>query len=165
MLSEKYHRVPIGQALDLNSAATIACDSINMKNVLKATLVFTFDTLAGASTTLELYSGATNAACTSTCYFNYAFGGAAIGTATAGSTTSCDVLAAWTNANTITITHTAYDNFMLIVEFDPACMDTANDEEWLTPQFTDPGGATGTVDVLAILTMRSNSNREGTVLA
>lgn len=165
MLSEKYKIVPIGQALDLNSAATVDCDSINMKGVLKATLVFTFDTLATASAVLTINSGATNGACTSAMYVNYAWGGAAIGTAVAGSTSSCDVLAAWTNAASITITHGSYDNYMLVVEVDAACMDTANDEDWLTCRFTDPGGATGTVDAFAILEPRYTGNRSDTVLA
>jgi len=165
MLSERFKIVPIGQALDLDSAATVDADSINMKNFHKATLIFAFDTLTTESAVLTINSGATNGACSSALYVNYAWGGAAIGTAVAGSTASCDVLAAWTNANSITITHGTYDNYMLVVEVDAAVMDTANAEEWLTARFTDPGGAIGTVDAIAILVARYTGNRSATVLA
>ncbi len=165
MLSEKCKIVPIGQALDLNGAATVDSDSINMKGFHKATLIFTFDTLAGASAALTINSGTSAGTCSSALYVNYAWGGAAIGTAVAGSTASCDVLAAWTNAASIEITHGTYDNYMLVVEVDASCMDTVNEEEWLTCRFTDPGGATGTVDVIAILEPRYTGNRSSTVLA
>lgn len=165
MLSEKYKIVPIKQAGDLNSAATVDCDSINMKLFHKATFVFTFDTLGGASTVLTINSGATDGAVTSALYFNYAWGGAAIGTAVAGSTASCDVPAAWTNAASVTITHTTYSNYMLIVEIDASNMDTANDEEWLTARFTDPGSGTGTFDAFVILEQRYPGNRSETALA
>lgn len=157
--------VPIGQALDLAGAATVDSDSINMKNYHKAILVFTFDTLAGASAALTINSGASAGTVSSALTFNYAFGGAAIGTAVAGSTASCDVLAAWTSAATLDITHTSYDNYMLVVEVNAAAMDLANEEEWLTCRFTDPGGATGTVDCIAILEPRYGSNRSATALA
>lgn len=165
MLSEKYKIVPIKQAGDLNSAATVDCDSINMKLFSKATLIFTFDTLGTASAVLTINSGATDGAVTSAMYVNYAWGGAAIGTAVAGSTSSCDVQAAWTNGNSITITYGSYSNYMLVVEVDAACMDTANDEEWLTCRFTDPGGATGTFDAFAILEQRYPGNQSETALA
>lgn len=165
MISEYNPPVPIGQALDLNSAATVDCDSINMKNVHEALLVFTFDTLGTASAVLTINSGATNGACTSALYVNYAWGGAAIGTAVAGSTASCDVPAAWANANSITITHTSYSNYMLIVEVSADAMDIANGEYFLTARFTDPGGATGTLDALAIMKPRYAKGRNDTFLA
>lgn len=163
MYSENAKIVPIKQDGDLSS--TIDCDSINMKGFHKATLVFTFGTLGTASSVMTVNSGATNGAVTSAIYFNYAFGGAAIGTAVAGSTASCDVLAAWTNAATLTITHGSYSNYMLVVEVDAADMDLANDEYWLTVRFTNPGTATGTVDGFAILEPRYAGNRSGTALA
>ena len=82
------HIAVIAHALDLNSAATVDCDSINMKNYKRATLIFKFDTLATASAVLTLNSGATDGAVTSALPFRYAFGSAAIGSA------NSDVLAA-----------------------------------------------------------------------
>lgn len=163
MVSEKYHIVPVVQDGDMSS--TITCDSINMRDFSKATFVFTFGTLGTASSVMTVNSGASNASIDSAIYFKYAFGGAAIGTAVAGSTSSCDVLAAWTNANSLEITHGSYSNYMLVVEVDAAQMDTANDEEWLTVVFTDPGSATGTVDGFAILEPRYSGNRSDTALA
>lgn len=162
-LPEIYKIAPVGQALDLSS--TVTSDSINMKNYHRATFIITIDTLGTASSVLTVHSGATNAALTSALYFNYAFGGTTIGTATAGSTTSCDVLAATTNANTLTLTYGTYSNYMLIVEVDAASMDIANAEEWLTLQFTNPGTATGNVDIIAILEPRYSGNRSETCLA
>ena len=163
MISENNKIVPIFQDADMSS--TLTGDSVNMAAYHAATFIFTFGTLGTASSVLTIYSGKTNAAVTSALYFNYAFGGAAIGTAVAGSTASCDVLAAWANANTLTITHDAYDNFMLVVEVATADMDIANGEAWLTPVLTDPATATGTVDCIAILKPRFPANRIPTCLA
>jgi hypothetical protein len=102
MFAEKYKIVPVAKEIDLSS--TVYSDSIYMKDILHVTFVFTLNTLSGASSTLTVNSGVSDAACTSAMNFNYAFGGAALGTATAGSTTSCDVLSAWTNAATLTLT-------------------------------------------------------------
>lgn len=163
MLAEEYKIVPVFQDGDMSS--TISGDSINMKNYHSATFVFTFGTLGTASSVLTINSGASAAAATSALTFNYAWGGAAIGTAVAGSTASCDVLSAWTSAATLTITHDAYDNYMLVVEINASAMDVANEEEWITPVLTDPGTATGTVDCIAILKPRYASNRSATALA
>lgn len=155
---ENFKVVPIAQAGDLDSAATVDCDSINMSHYHRATLIFTFDTLAGASAVLTLNSGATDGACTSALTFDYAFGGAAIGSA------SCDVLAATASAASVTITHGSYDNYMLICEVDATAMDIANGEYWLTARFTDPGGATGTFDAWAILEPRYAKYRSESAL-
>lgn len=163
MLSEEYKIVPIVQDGDMSS--TITCDSINMKNYHSATFVFTFGTLGTASSVLTINSGATNAATTSALTFSYAFGGAAIGTAVAGSTASCDVLAAWTSGASATIAYDTYDNYMLICEISASAMDLANEEEWLTAVLTDPGSATGTVDGFVILKPRYTSDRSATALA
>lgn len=151
--------VPIAHALDLNSAATVDCDSINMKNYKRAILVFTFDTLAGASAVMTVNSGATDGAITSALTFNYAFGSAAIGVANA------DVLAAWTAAATLTITHGTYDDYLLVVDIPASQMDMKNNEEWLTVRFTDPGGATGTLDGIAILEPRYPRESHATALS
>ena len=44
-------------------------------------------------------------------------------------------------------------------------MDVANGEEWLTLDFTDPGGATGQAIVIAILEPRYTGNQSATALA
>jgi hypothetical protein len=134
MLSENYKIVPVAKEIDISS--TVYSDSINMKDFHSATFMFILNTLGGASSVLTVCSGATDAACTSALTFNYAFGGAALGTAVAGSTSSCDVLAAWTSATTLTLTYGTYSNFMLVVEVNAAAMDIANAEEWLTCKFT-----------------------------
>jgi len=163
MIAERFHIVPISQDGDLG--ADLTCDSINMRNYHKACLVFVFGTLTTASQVLTINSGATNAAISSALYFNYAWGGAAVGTAVAGSTASCDVLSDWTNAATLTITHGSYDNKMLVCEVNADDMDLANNEYFLTAFFDDPGTAVGTVDAWAILDNRYKSNRGGTALA
>jgi hypothetical protein len=153
------HIAVVAHALDLNAAATVDCDSINMKNYKRATFVFTFDTLATASVAMTVNSGATDGAVTSALSFNYAFGSAAIGSA------NSDVLAATTSAATLTITHDAYDDYMLVVDIPASQMDMANDEEWLTVRFTDPGGATGTVDGFVLLEPRYSCESSPSALA
>ena len=153
------HIVPIAHALDLAGGENVDCDSINMKNFKRATLIFKFDTLAGASAVLTINSGATNGTCTSALTFRYAFGSAAIGVANA------DVLAAVAKAASLTITHTTYDDYMLVVDIAASEMDMANGENWLTARFTDPGGATGTLDAIAILEPRYKSAQHASALA
>lgn len=163
MLSENYKIVPVAKEIDISG--TVYTDSINMKNFHKATFMFILNTLGTASATLTVNSGTSDAACTSALYFNYAFGGAAVGTAVAGSTASCDVLAAWANAATLTLTYGTYSNFMLVVEISAASMDLANNEEWLTCKFVEGSSGTGTVSGFAVLEPRYQSNRSGTCLA
>lgn len=152
--------VPVGSYLDLNSAAAVDCDSINMSKFSKATFLIQCHTLAGASADVKLYSGATDGAKTSALTFNYAFGSAAQGSA------SCDVLAASTSAAVVELTHSTYDNYILIVEVDSSAMDTANNEEWLTLTFEDTDtGATGNVSVIAILDPRFAGNCSSSALA
>ena len=163
---ERMKVVPIAQAGDLNGGATVDCDSINAKLFKgKALFMFAFDTLGTASAALTINSGATDGAVTSALYFDYGWGGAAIGTAVAGSTASCVVPAAWTNGASVTITYGTYSNYVLFVELNLDDMDTANDEDWITCRFTDPGGATGTFDAWAILEPRYGGNQNETALA
>ena len=157
MINENFKIVPIAH----NEAITggVTCDSINMSGYHKATFLFLFDTLATASCVMTVNSGATDGATTSALYFNYAFGSAAEPNA------DCDVLADWTNVNTLTITHGTYSDYMLVVEVDAAAMDIANNEEWLTILFTDPGTATGNITGFAILQPRYSSNQSASALA
>jgi len=164
MINENYKIVPIGKEIAMDTDTKYS-DSINMRGYHKATFVITFNTLADESNKLTVTSGATATAYSSDLYFNYALGGAAVGAAVAGSTASCDVLADWTNAATLTLTHGTYTNKMLVVEVDAASMDIANGEEWLALVFTYVASATGTASVIAILEPRYKSNRSGTCLA
>ena len=163
MLAEDKKIVPIG--IEENMNADLSLDSIDMSGAHKATIILMFGTLGTASSTLAVYSGDANADLDSAIYFKYAWGGAAQGTATAGSTTSCDVLAAWTEANSVTITHGTYSNYMLVIEVDAAKMDIANGEHWLTVRIPREGSATGSVTAVAILEPRYTGNRSETVLA
>lgn len=163
MLSENYKIVPVAKEIDISS--TVYSDSINMKDFHSATFMFILNTLGGASSVLTVCSGATDAACTSALTFNYAFGGAALGTAVAGSTSSCDVLAAWTSAATLTLTYGTYSNFMLVVEVNAAAMDIANAEEWLTCKFTTTSSVTGKVSGFAVLKPRYAGGNTLTCLA
>ena len=132
----------------------------------RACFVFSLTALSGASSVLTVVSGADESTYTSALYFNYAFGGAAIGTAVAASTASCDVLAAWTNAATLTLTYGTYSTFMLVVEIDSTDMDlvTGGGEPWLSCVFTTTTSVAGTVTGIAILEPRYKGNRLGTCL-
>ena len=164
MFAEEYKIVPVGKelAMDTNTKYT---DSINMKGFHKATFIITFNTIASGNNILTVTSGADVDTYTSNLYFNYALGGAVVGTAVADSTASADVLADWTNAATLTLTAATYTNKVLVVEVDAASMDIANGEEWLSLVFTYSATTTGNASVIAILEPRYKSNRSPTCLA
>ncbi len=157
MFSEKYKIVPVAKEIDLSG--TVYSDSIYMKDVLKVTYMFILNTLAAASATLTVNSGLTDASCATAMRFLYAFGGAAMGSA------SCDVLDALTSASTLTLTYGSYSNYMLVVEVDPADMNSALDHDWLTCKFTTAGSVTGTVSGFAIVEYRYPGSASATVLA
>ena len=159
MLSERLKIVPILSDQDLNSGATMPGDSINMANFHECLFICGLQTLGGADPTVGVYSGATDAAVTTFVPFKYAYGSAAAGSA------SCDVLAAWTDASAVvTIANASKDNFMLLIEVDSAAMGAGH--KWLTIQFADPStGATGNVQVHAVLRPRYGNNCYVTALA
>jgi hypothetical protein len=163
MFSERFKIVPIAKEIDLSG--TVYSDSINMANFHKAALLFICNTLGGGTSVLTICSGVTVAACTTALTFNYAFGGAAVLTATAGSSVSADVLAAWTSAASCSLTYGSYSNYMLVCEVDTRIMDIANGHKWLTAKFTTTASVTGTVSGFAILEPRYTSNRSVTCLA
>lgn len=166
-LAENYKIVPIYHEYNLATHDTTQpSDSWNMKSYQHATIILQYNTLGGNSTVCYVYSGTSAAALASALTFYYAFSGADTGTATAGSATSCDVLAAWATSAALTITHGTYTDRMLVIEVPTTIMDMANDEEWLTVNHTDPStGATGTVSGFAILKPRYAGNRIPTCLA
>ncbi len=156
MLSEDKKIVPILNSANVSTGTD--CDSINMKNFHKATIIFTF----GAVTTdivITPKSGATEGTKATAVPSKYANGGAVIGTAVADSTSSCDVLAAWTSTDT-TVPVTAASNKMTIVEIDAAAM--TDDEPWLT--LTVAAGTSGICHAIAILEPRYSGNRSATAL-
>lgn len=158
-LAERMKIVPVGHVVDLNTGATQSCDSINMKDFHKCTFIILLGTLAGADFNFLVYSGATDGALDSACYFKYAYGGAAIGSA------DCDKLASETvGVATLLVPNASKDNFMLVIEVEAEDMDMVNQEEWLTLVSADVGGATGTYEAIAILEPRYTENRSPSAL-
>lgn len=160
MYSERTKIVPVMTYADISS--TVYTDSINMKGFHKCTFVFLCHTLAGATATLTITSGAAESAYTTAETFSYAWGGAAIGTAVIASTASCDVLAAWASAASVALTYTTYSGFMLVVEIDAKAMTTA--QPWLSGVITTAGSVTGRASCVAILSPRYTGNRSATCL-
>jgi hypothetical protein len=160
-LVEKQKIVPVMATTDYNNG--VVGDSINMAGYHRAAFVILFGAITGDSI-LTVNSGASNAAKTSALTFKYALGGAAIGTAVAGSTASCDVLAATATSAALTLTAATYANKMLIVEVDASDMDTANEENWLTIDI-DATASAGIAYMVAILEPRQTGNRSVTALA
>ena len=156
MLAEKFKIVPVMNSADVSTGTD--CDSINMSGFHKATFIFTFGAVT-TDITITPKSGATEGTKTTAVPSKYAAGGAVIGTAVAGSTASCDVLAAWTSTST-TVTLAAASNKFLVVEFDAAAM--TDGEEWLT--LTVAAGTGGICHGVAILEPRYKSNRSATCL-
>lgn len=159
---ENYKIVPLGIDIDFDTAASNLSDSINMKNYHRCTFLIQLVDIGTADPTLYVYSGATDAACTSKLPFRYAFGSAAVGSAT------CDVLADWTTATAATgldLTHGTYDDYLLIVDVKASEMDLASNENWLTLDFADDATtATGQAMVLAVLEPRYTGNQSVTAL-
>ena len=152
MLPEIYKFVPILSDQDLNAGASMVGDSINMATFHSVTFICGLQTLGGADPVVTVYSGLTDAALTTALTFNYAYGGAATGSA------DCDVLSAWSTSAALTIANASKDNFMLLIQVDAKAMGSGH--KWLTIEFSDPSvGATGNVQVHAILRPRYTKNR------
>lgn len=156
MYSEKAKIVPLLNSANVSTGTD--CDSINMKNYHKATIVFMFGTVT-TDITITPTCGATEGAKTTAVPLLYAAGGAVIGTAVAGSTASCDVLAAWT-AHASAASITAASNKFVVVEIDAANM--AAGSPWLT--CTVAAGTSGICYAVAILEPRYTGNRSATAL-
>lgn len=156
MLAENYKLVPILNSADVSTGTD--CDSIDMTNYHKATLLFTFGTVT-TDITLTPKTGTSEGTKTNAVATKYAAGGAVIGTAVADSTASCDVLAAW-SASTTTISLTAASNKFLVVEISAAAITSG--DNWLT--VTVAAGTSGICHCVAILEPRYGSSRIGTCL-
>jgi len=134
-----------------NTGAGVSMDSINMKGFHYATIIITFGAMVGDAV-LTVASGATAAALTSDLEFNYAYGGAAIGSANA------DVLTANAVSSALTIAAATYANKVLVVEVDASAMDLENEENWLTAAISS-AGTSAVVHAVAILEPRYTKNR------
>jgi len=154
-LAENMKIVPLLNSAD--TGAGVSMDSINMKGFHHASIIITFGAIVGDAV-LTINSGATDAALTSALTFNYALGGAAIGSA------NCDVLAANATSAALTLTAATYQNKVLVVEVDASDMDVANEEEWLTAAISS-AGTSAIVHAVAILEPRYTGNRSLTALA
>ena len=157
---EIYKVVPI--LASENTGAGVDMDSINMKGYHHATIIITMATIVGDAV-LTVNSGASDGTKSSALTFHYAFGTADIGTYTSA-TAAADVLNADATSAALTITGTAYDDTMLIVEVDASDMDTANDENWLTLNIS-AAGSSAFMHAVAILEPRYTGNVSGSALA
>jgi hypothetical protein len=160
-LAEEKKIAPIMATTDYNNG--VVGDSIDMSEFHRACFIILFGAITGDSV-LTVNSGVTNAAKTTAMTFHYALGGAAIGTAVAGSTASCDVLAADATSAALTLTAATYANKMLIVDVDASDMDVANAHRWLTIDI-DATASAGIAYIIAILEPRQTGNRSVTCLA
>jgi len=157
MFAEEFKLIPLMNSADVSTGADV--DSINMEGIHKITYLFTFGAVT-TDITITPMSGASAGTKTTAVPSRYAAGGAVIGTAVAGSASSCDVLAAWTSTAT-TVTLTAASNKFLVVEIDASAM--TNTEPWLT--LTVAADSAGICHCVAIAEPRYTGNRSGTVLA
>ena len=157
MLAENYKIVPV-LVDDGDFGATIDLDSIDMSNYHKATFIYSFGATTG-DVTFSFNSGASEGTKTTAVAAKAALGGAAIGTAVAGSTASCDVLGAW-QAITTTLAITCTTK-MVVVEVSAAAMNTALGHKWLTGTIA---ATAGICHCVAILEPRYGASRIGTCL-
>jgi hypothetical protein len=155
MYSEDAKVVPI--LVSANVGATSDTDAINMANYSKVTVVYTCGAFTGNGT-FSFWSGADAASTTTAVPFKHALGGAAIGTAAAGSTVSCDVLGAWAlETSTVAITCTTK---MVVCEISSSAMTPG--ENWLTGTIA---ATAGILHAVAICEPRYSENRSDTALA
>lgn len=145
--------VPIINSSDIN--AGVDGDSINMAKAHRCTFIFLFGTLSGDAV-LTINSGASDGEKTSALTFKYAYGSAAIGSA------SADVLSTPATSAALTLTAATFSGKMLVVEVDASQMDLDNDEEWLTASLSNAANS-GICMAVAIVTPRYSD--KATVLA
>lgn len=164
-LAEKSKVCLVGSAVDYNVGNPVT-KSINMKNFHRCTFLIDVGTMTAQNVTLKAYSGAEDAGLDSTLAFKYAYGGATSIYLSTGILS--DVLAAEVTvvaASGLVIDQATYPNYLLVVEIDSTIMDVASQEEWLTLEFTDAGGAGGLASVFAVLEPRYGQSRSATAFA
>jgi hypothetical protein len=154
-LAETLKIVPV--LVSANVGADADFDSIDMSNYHRATFVITCGAFTGNGT-FTAFSGATEGTKTTAVPFRHALGGAAIGTAAAGSVASCDVLGAAVNDadGSAAITCTTR---MVIIEVAAAQM--AVGHKWLT---LNVAATAGIAHVVAYLEPRYSGERSVTAL-
>ena len=157
ILGDQLKFVPLLNSANISTGSDT--DSVNMAGFHSITYLISFGTVT-TDVTVTVNSGATEGTKTTAVTFNYASGGAAIGTAAAGSTASCDVLSAWGSSASLSFT-TATNKF-LVVEVEASAMDTANKHNWIT--MTLAAGTSGIAYVTAVLVARYANNRSVTCL-
>jgi hypothetical protein len=148
MISEQYKIVPI--VASTNIGATTDTDSINVRNYIRATVIYTCGTFT-SNGTFTFNSGTSNGAKTNAVPFNYALGTAAIGATTA------DVLLAWTNTETSAVL--ACTTKMLVCEIDIAALEPG--DYYLTGTIAATAGA---IHGIVILESRFTGNRSTTAV-
>lgn len=137
------HIVPITAPAQIT--ATTVCPHVAMKKYESAQFIVSLGALATDSFVMTVTCSAATAGSTSTAIaFKYRVSAAA-GTDTLGDLTSSE-------STGLTLTHSTYDNKLVIVDVDGSEM-TA-DKPYLGLTFTDPGNADAIVGVVAILKPR-----------
>ena len=142
-----------------NIGASTDMDSINMANYHLATIIVTCGATTG-DVTFTANAGATEGTKTTAIPFRYALGGAAIGTAVAGSTASCDVLGA-TSDYVTTVALTSTTKMVVIEVRGDKIGATAPGLNWLT---ITAAATAGILHAIAILEPRYTNNRSATAL-
>ena len=155
-LSETYKKVPILASANINGGSD--SDSINMANYHSASfdLVFGPSYAGAAGAIVKLYSGASNGAKTTAMTFNYRYGGAAIGSA------SADVLSTEATSAALQIATATLASRLLVIEVDAAAMTAGHN--WLTVEVGAEADA-GELAIVATLVPRFASAAAITALA
>ena len=154
MIAETHKIIPV--LTSANIGATTDFDSIDMSGLHSVTFVCTCGAFTGDGT-FSFFSGASEGTKTTAVPFKYALGGAAIGTAVAASTASCDVLGAWADAaTTVAITCTTK---MVVCTVHADAMTSGH--RWLTGVIA---ATAGIIHVTAIAIPRFTGNRSATCL-
>ena len=145
LLSQYCAIVPI--LLDEDVNGSVDTDSIDMKDWDHCCMIISHSATVTGNNVFTVNVGNTDGTKTTTCYFVYRYGGAAV------KSTSADVLSAPSAAvNTLTLTNTTYQGRMLVVEVDAADMQVSGTQyRYLTANF-DGTASVGTVSGFAVLT-------------
>lgn len=147
-----------------NFGSTVDADSINMAGFHRATFIINFGT-CGDVVVHSVNCGASEGTKTTAVPFRYAIGGAAIGTAVAASTASCDVLG--DTGETTVLAPTASltcSTKMVVVEVEASVIAKVSAgvaQPWLT---LTVACASGIASAVAILEPRYAGNRSATCL-
>ena len=141
-LSEQLKVVGIGTTVDYNDGFT--GDSINITTLHHVMFVLIFGAVTG-NAVLTVKSGASAGTQTTAETFNYRYGTATIGSA------SADVYSAWASSSGLTLTAATYGSTVVVVEIDPDTV-TAG-QPWLTLALSNAASA-GILGVCAVCTPR-----------